>query len=76
MSCPELDQLVEIAQNTDGVAGARMMGGGFGGCTINILHKDSIADFKNKVNELYYRKKGISESFYEVGIREGTSQIQ
>jgi len=76
VSCPELDQLVEIAQNTEGVAGARMMGGGFGGCTINILHKDSIADFKNKVNELYYRKKGISESFYEVGIREGTSQIQ
>ncbi len=76
VSCPELDQLVEIAQNTNGVAGARMMGGGFGGCTINILHKDSIADFKNKVNELYYRKKGISESFYKVGIREGTSQIQ
>lgn len=76
VSCPELDQLVEIAQKTEGVAGARMMGGGFGGCTINILHKDSIADFKNKVNELYYRKKGISESFYEVGIREGTSQIQ
>ncbi len=76
VSCPELDQLVEIALNTEGVAGARMMGGGFGGCTINILHQDAVSDFKNKVNELYYRKKRISESFYEVGIREGTSQIQ
>lgn len=76
VSCPELDQLVEIALNTEGVAGARMMGGGFGGCTINILHQDAVSDFKNKINELYYRKKGISESFYEVGIREGTSQIQ
>lgn len=75
VSCSELDQLVEIAQNTNGIAGARMMGGGFGGCTINILHKEAVSDFKNKVNELYFRKNGISESFYEVGIREGTSQI-
>jgi galactokinase len=75
VSCSELDQLVEIAQNTQGVAGARMMGGGFGGCTITILHKEAVPDFKNKVNELYYRKNGISESFYEVRIREGTSQI-
>ena len=38
VSCPELDYLVKISEDFPKVAGARMMGGGFGGCTINVVH--------------------------------------
>jgi galactokinase len=42
VSCPELDMLVKLANSTDGVLGSRMTGAGFGGCTVSIVHKDSI----------------------------------
>ena len=42
VSCPELDLLVKIANGIDGVLGSRMTGAGFGGCTVSIVHKDSI----------------------------------
>ncbi|RPD90076.1 galactokinase, partial [Aureibaculum marinum] len=42
VSCPELDFLVDFSKKYDEVIGARMMGGGFGGCTINIIHRDAV----------------------------------
>jgi galactokinase len=42
VSCDELDALVELASSIEGVLGARMMGGGFGGCTINLIRKDCV----------------------------------
>ncbi|MCL1973736.1 MAG: galactokinase [Bacteroidetes bacterium] len=45
VSCPELDYLQGIAQNYPGMLGARMMGGGFGGCTINLLQEDAVDEF-------------------------------
>jgi galactokinase len=44
VSCPELDILVDIARQQTGVLGARMMGGGFGGCTINLVREDALDD--------------------------------
>ena len=76
VSCKELDQLVDIASTTEGIVGARMMGGGFGGCTINIIHKDTIDHFRHRVISEYYLKNNIKESIFEVAISDGTSRIQ
>jgi len=72
VSCKELDSLVDIAHSTQGVLGARMMGGGFGGCTINIVHKDSVADFKQRVQKEYYHALNKPKNIMEVAIAEGT----
>ncbi len=53
VSCRELDVLVEIAQRTPGVYGARLTGGGFGGCTLNLVAADKVADFIEKVRQEY-----------------------
>ncbi len=45
VSCEELDALIEIAGRTDGVLGARMTGAGFGGCTVNLVHRDAVSEF-------------------------------
>jgi galactokinase len=76
VSCRELDQLADIAASTEGILGARMMGGGFGGCTINIIHKDATVNFKERVIKEYYLKNNLPHSIFEVAIREGTNQIQ
>lgn len=53
VSCRELDWLVEIAQGTPGVYGARLTGGGFGGCTLNLVAADKVALFREKVRQEY-----------------------
>ncbi len=53
VSCRELDVLVEIAQRTPGVYGARLTGGGFGGCTLNLVAADKVADFIETVLQDY-----------------------
>jgi len=53
VSCPELDFLVDFSKDRKHVLGSRMMGGGFGGCTISIIHEDAIKEFKSKVSKAY-----------------------
>jgi galactokinase len=53
VSCPELDLLVETATAMPGVSGARMTGGGFGGCTINLLQKSAYEEFEDAINAAY-----------------------
>jgi galactokinase len=75
VSCKELDFLVEQTFNDDSVLGARMMGGGFGGCTINLVKKDFVNDFQNKIEKVYqneYKKKPL---VYICNIEQGTSRI-
>ena len=56
VSCKELDSLVSIASNTEGVIGARMTGAGFGGCTVNLVKNEQADFFKNlKIN--YFGKR-------------------
>ncbi|CAH2106745.1 unnamed protein product [Euphydryas editha] len=53
VSCPELDQLVSIMKSSPGVYGARMTGGGFGGCVIALVKKEFVEDVKRKVQAQY-----------------------
>ncbi len=71
VSCLELDFLVNQTRNQDAVLGARMMGGGFGGCTLNLIHKDAINSFKTFVKEAYEKKFFKSPEFYLVQIESG-----
>ncbi|MBU2444968.1 MAG: galactokinase [Bacteroidetes bacterium] len=75
VSCKELDTLAEIASNHEAVLGARMMGGGFGGCTINLVKKDGLEDFKEKIEKKYFAHFGKSIKFYITRIESGTSII-
>lgn len=75
VSCDELDFLVELAKESDDVVGSRMMGGGFGGCTINIVKKGKADAFVEKVAPLYKEKFNKECSPYSVNISEGTHKI-
>lgn len=71
VSCEELDLLVEIARE-GGVIGSRMMGGGFGGCTINIVEKTAANAFIETAAEGYKTKTGMDLKTYTVSIEAGT----
>jgi galactokinase len=73
VSCKELDILFDFAKNFDGVIGSRMMGGGFGGCTINIVENDKAEAFNNEITKHYKQTTGNTPSIYEVKIMEGTN---
>ncbi|MEL6832997.1 MAG: galactokinase [Bacteroidota bacterium] len=75
VSCRELDFLVEQAEIHPGVIGARMMGGGFGGCTINLVHKDQLDRFTNQVTGAYHKQFGIDLHAYPVHISDGAKMI-
>ena len=59
VSCRELDLMVEIASGLPGVHGARMTGGGFGGCTVNLVEADAAENFRKTVAEVYEHKTGL-----------------
>ena len=63
VSCPELDTLVEIARQVPGVLGARMMGGGFGGCTINLVRNEAVEQLRQAVDEQYPARTGLQAIF-------------
>jgi len=75
VSCKELDFLVEKARENKDVIGSRMMGGGFGGCTINIIKKESIKDFLSDATVAYQKKFQIEPEVIEVQIGDGTNEI-
>lgn len=75
VSCEELDFLNELAKEV-GVTGSRVMGGGFGGCTINLV-KDELYDrFKNEVLDRYRSKYGRDPLFYDVVISDGSRRLE
>lgn len=73
VSCKELDFLVDFSKPNNQILGARMMGGGFGGCTINIIHQDGIENFLNEVSDAYFKEFQIGLTAFEVMPSEGTS---
>ncbi len=75
VSCKELDFLVDMARESDDVLGARMMGGGFGGCTLNLIKKNKVASFIGFVNEKYSARFKSSIASYQFAIGEGTKLI-
>jgi galactokinase len=63
VSCVELDTLVELARSVPGVLGGRMMGGGFGGCTVNLVRDEAVETLKQIVAEQYPARTGRQASF-------------
>jgi len=75
VSCPELDFLVETAQEC-GVTGSRIMGGGFGGCTLNLVRDTLYDKFVSKATREYSLKFGITPKVYRVVIGDGSRKLQ
>jgi len=75
VSCPELDFLVEQTIDNEAVAGSRMMGGGFGGCTINLVKNDSVDAFLAEIGAAYEAKFGQPLVSYRVAITNGVEEI-
>ena len=73
VSCPELDFLVELSRSHPEVLGSRMMGGGFGGCTLNIVKKTQLEAFRVTAANAYRRQFGIELTPYQVAIGDGTT---
>lgn len=76
VSCSELDFLVDLAQKNEHVLGARMMGGGFGGCTINLIHSDHIAGFITETITQFNSEFGHEPTPISVKLSSGTGLIE
>ena len=74
VSCPELDFLNDVAKAC-GVTGSRMMGGGFGGCTINLVKDELYDSFVNKAKTDYYAKFNKALKVYDIVISDGAHKI-
>ncbi|MDP3149792.1 MAG: galactokinase [Ignavibacteria bacterium] len=75
VSCPELDFLVDETKNIPAVYGARMMGGGFGGCTINIIENEAVAEVTSLIAKKYKEKFNREATVYVTKISAGTSIV-
>jgi galactokinase len=73
VSCRELDFIVDTLKSEKAVIGSRLMGGGFGGCTINLINKDEVETVKSKLTRLYKETFNIDMKTYVVKIGNGTS---
>lgn len=75
VSCRELDLMVEIASAQPGVIGARMTGGGFGGCTINLIESAAVDAFKKNVATRYHAQTGLKPEIYVSPAADGVQQV-
>lgn len=75
VSCRELDFLVDFSKNRVEVLGARLMGGGFGGCTINLVHEDAADSFIQSVSEAYEKEFNIKLTSFEGHPSAGTTLL-
>jgi galactokinase len=73
VSCKELDFLVDHVKNNPAVLGARMMGGGFGGCTINLVKEEAVDELVKKISKDYQQAMNLELSAYIAGIENGSS---
>ena len=72
VSCKELDYLVHFAKEKKEIAGARMMGGGFGGCTINLIQNNTIEPFITELKPAYEAAMNLPLTYYTASIDNGT----
>jgi galactokinase len=75
VSCPELDLMVQLAEQVEGVYGTRMTGGGFGGCAIALVQAGCVEGFKRTVQEGYERSTGRKPEIYVCSTVDGVGQI-
>jgi galactokinase len=76
VSCEELDFLVDAALAIDGVYGARMTGGGFGGCTVTLMRVDAARDFYAGISQAYQQQFGVMPRIYSCEPSEGAGEVK
>jgi galactokinase len=76
VSCAELDLMVELAENLPGVFGARMTGGGFGGCTINLVRTETVGEFQRHVASAYEKSTSLTPQIFVTSAAQGASEVQ
>jgi galactokinase len=76
VSCTELDFLVEQALGTKGVYGARMTGGGFGGCTVNMLAPEALPGFRRSISAAYERRFHATPEIYDCKPSAGAGEVK
>jgi galactokinase len=75
-SCPEADVMVEVAQRLPGLIGARLTGGGFGGCTVNLVEPSLAAAFTERLHEEYQAATGIDAAIYQCHAAPGARAVE
>ncbi len=75
VSCRELDIMVEAAQGLPGFCGGRMTGGGFGGCTVNLVREELAEDFAKQIAERYRQNTGIHPQVYLCTAEDGAGEL-
>lgn len=75
VSCRELDLLAELANQSEGVYGARMMGGGFGGCTVNLVQDRSVDSFMQSISAGYEKATGRVPEIYVCAAAQGAERV-
>lgn len=75
VSCRELDIMVEVANKVDGLIGARMTGGGFGGCTVNLVREDAVESFRNFVADEYEQRTRVHPEIYVTHAADGAAEV-
>jgi len=76
VSSAELDLMVELAGKCEGVPGARMTGGGFGGCTVNLVRSDTVQSFSRFITDEYHARTGIEPDIYAVETDDGVKEMK
>jgi len=76
VSCQELDVMVDLAKPIKGVFGARMTGGGFGGCTINLVAVEAVAEFTESIRNGYAKATGKHPDVYICSAADGAGRVQ
>lgn len=75
VSCPELDLLVDLAQQHQGIIGSRMTGGGFGGCTVNLIQPGHEESFKQHIQQNYHAQTNVDPMIFNVHPAKGAHNI-
>ncbi len=75
VSCMELDLLIELSRQEQSIIGARMMGGGFGGCTLNLILSKDKANVIDNITKAYYQQTGIEATSYYINIGNGVELV-
>jgi galactokinase len=76
VSCEELDFLVDHAAQIEGVYGSRMTGGGFGGCTVTMLHPECIAHFRRSITQAYESQFEVTPAVYPCDPASGAGEVK
>ena len=75
VSCAELDLMVELAGQVPGVYGARMTGGGFGGCTVNLVRSSAVDRFRESISRGYQKVTGTTPEIYVTSAVDGAARV-